>query len=147
MKNYFILVAASFFLMTAAVSCNGKKSNSEDKNTTNVEQSGEAPASEKYLKMAEEVNKHTPVTIMDNIQLDKAEALKGNIFKYYYTFMEDPKPTSEQFITITKPMIIPMLKNSEEMQEMKKDNITIVYAYHKKDKSLFAEIKITPDEY
>lgn len=134
MKKHSLTIFASLMLiLTIATSCgNNKKDNA---------------ILEKYTRMTEQQNQLLPKSMGDNIQLDKVEALEGNIFKYYYTFTVDPIPTPEEFIKRSKPRIITMLQDSPDMNEMRSDRMKLVYCYRKSDKSVYAEVEIRPDEY
>lgn len=147
MKTFLKLIIVSIILSSIISSCGNKRTQNKQETKTEEAKTQKQRIADKYIKMAEEINKQTPIEMMNNIQLDKAEALDDNIFKYYYTFNEEPKTTSDIFIKITKPTIVAMLQNAPEMKEMKNDRITIIYIYYKKDKSLFAEIKVSPEEY
>lgn len=134
MKKQSITIFASLmFIFIIATSCgNNKKDNA---------------IMEKYTKIAEQENELLPLSMGNNILFDKVEALEGNIYKYYYTFLEDPTPTPEYFIEHSKPRIISILKDSPDMNEMRKDRMTLVYCYKKSDNSVYAEVMISPDEY
>lgn len=102
---------------------------------------------EKYIKMAEAINFKTPFEFNRGMRLDSAKAVSAKEFKYYYTLLNNPNTSSGNFINSSKPQIINNLKGSASALDFKKDNMTIVYSYHKADGSSFAEFEVHPEEY
>lgn len=135
-KDSLLILSLLMLILTITTSCGDNK---KDKNDDAI--------LKKYTQMAEEQNKLLPMPMMDNIQLDKVEALEGKVFKYYYTFTVDPIPTPEEFVKRAKPRIITMLQDSPDMNDMRKDGMKLIYCYRKSNKSEYAEVKISPDEY
>jgi len=101
--------------------------------------------SKKYIKVAEAMNESLP-RVMNNMQMERVEAASNNEFKYYYTLLSEPTVSSEEFSKNQKAIMKEAFANNS-MDTYKKDKITLVYIYCKPDRSLFAEIKFTPNEY
>lgn len=101
----------------------------------------------KYVEMAEEVNAQMPMELPNGIRMDKAEAVSSNEFKYYYTFLTAPTVSSEDFIKATKGLLATAVKNQPDMKFFREDNMIITYVYNTSDNKLFAEIKISPEDY
>lgn len=100
----------------------------------------------KYKVVVEQVNKQLPMDLQGGISLDKAE-VEGDVFKYIYTFKEEPVMTTEDFISASKEAMIPMVKAKDELKVFRDDNMTIAFVYKKNDGSIYAEVQITPEDY
>lgn len=101
--------------------------------------------SKKYIKVAEAMNESLP-KVMNDIQMERVEAAPNNEFKYYYVLLSEPTVSSEEFSKNQKAVMKEAFTHNS-MDTYKKDKITLVYIYCKPDRSFFAEIKFTPDEY
>ena len=102
---------------------------------------------EKYIKMAEKINSKTPFEFNRGMRLDSAKAVSAREFKYYYTLLNNPNTSKGNFISSSKPQILNNLKGSAGAQDLKKDNMIIIYSYHTVDGKKFAEFEISPEEY
>jgi len=101
----------------------------------------------KYVEMAKEVNAKMPMELGNGIRMDKAEAVSADEFKYSYTFLSTPALSTDDFIKATKGLLATAVKNQPDMKIFRDDKMTIVYVYNTSDNKLFAEIKITPEDY
>ncbi len=116
--------------------------------TVSTTAKSEAPK-EKFVKMAAEANKKMPLVVPGGLRQDKEEALSKTEYKYHYTFTQAPVVSAEEFVRSTKPMLTMALKTvkDDNIDMLRKEKMTLIYAYHKMDGSLFAEVKILPEEY
>lgn len=147
MKKAILFTLCSLFIAATTISCGSKqKTDEQSEPSTATEIKTEATKS-KYIKMAEAVNKEMPAVLPGGIRWDRVEALSGNEFKYFYTFTQTPVISSEEFIKISKIALATGIKESSDMETFRKDKMNMIYAYYTIDGKLFAEIKITPQEY
>lgn len=100
----------------------------------------------KYKAVVEQVNKQLPMELAGGISLDKAE-VDGDIFRYIYTFKEDPVLAPEEFITTSKETMVPMVKSQPDLKIFRDDNMTIAFVYKKSDGSVYAEVQVTSEDY
>ena len=100
----------------------------------------------KYQIVVEQINEQLPVDYPGGVRIEKAE-LVGDIFRYYYTFLENPKMTVEEFVSSSRTNIISLVRNHSELKIFRADKMTIAFVFQKEDGSVFAEIKITPEDY
>ncbi len=147
MKKNISVLSLGILIAVLVISCGSKqKENETSQQQTTVTASTE-PATEKYKKMAEEINKEMPMVIPGGIRMDKAEAVSKNEFKYSYTFTKDPTVSGEEFTRSTKPALTIGLQSTKDMDTFRKDKMILIYSYHKMDGSLYAEIRLNPEEY
>lgn len=149
MKRLILLSMTSLFLAVAITSCR-QEQNSKDQETSSEVEVTKEPAKEKYIKMAKEANTKMPKVVPGGLRQDKEDAISKSEYKYYYTFTQDPAVSAEEFVRSTKVALTLALQsasNADDIKSFQKDKITLVYAYYKMDGSLFAEIKIKPEEY
>jgi len=135
------------FILIMTASCGSKQKQESDNPGTTTAQVAAEPAKDKYKKIAEQLNKDMPMVIPGGLRMDKAEAVSKSEFKYYYTYTKDPVVSAEEFERSMKPALTLGLQATKEMDDFRKDKITLIYSYHKMDGSLFAEIRIKPEEY
>lgn len=100
----------------------------------------------KYQDIVDRMNKELPMELPGGITMDKSE-LDGDVFRYYYTFKEEPKDAVNDFLMATKEALIPMVKNQKELKVFRDDKMTIAFVYRKNDGTVVAEIKVTPKDY
>lgn len=148
MKKYIILIFSSILIGSIITGCGSKQKKEQDNQAgaTTAQVTAE-PAKDKYKKIAEELNKEMPMLIPGGLRMDKAEAVSKSEFRYKYTFTKDPVISAEEFIRSSKPTLTLGLQSMKDMDDFRKDKITLIYSYHKMDGSLFAEIKLKPEEY
>lgn len=147
MKKIIFIVLCFTSIVTAFTNC-GSKSKTDSPATENSVTKGEAP-DKKYIKLAEETNKDMPKVYPGGVRLDKVEAVSKKEFKYHYTFTQDQVVSPEEFKRSAKlPLSLAIQESNEDIFNMfRKDKMTLIYAYHKMDGSLFAEIRLEPEDY
>lgn len=141
------MVFCCTLIVTAFTNC-GSKSKPDTSTTEITVIKGEAP-DKKYVKLAEETNKDLPMVVPGGVRLDKVEAISKKEFKYHYTLTQEKNISAEEFIRNAKlPLSIAIKESNEDIFNMfKKDKMTLIYAYHKMDGSLFAEVRLEPEDY
>jgi hypothetical protein len=101
---------------------------------------------------AASMNKLTPQILNDGVRLDSVSALPNKVFKYNYTLTDDVKEsvTPEEIETFkiqAKEGAIKVVKTSADMEEFRKNDVTLQYFYSDKNGKPTAEFTITPTEY
>ncbi|MDR2955698.1 MAG: hypothetical protein LBV43_11505 [Prevotella sp.] len=147
MKNSIVILIIAVLLLSSSCGSKTKKENAETQNTETTKT--DAPSS-KLVELAAKMNKDMPQVFPGGIRVDKVEAVSKTEFKYYYTFTQDPIVSVEEFERATKPMLsmaMQTAKGEEDIDLLKKNKMTVIYAYYKMDKSLFAEVKLEPKDY
>ncbi len=149
MKKIIVFVVLCGLIITANTSCNSKSKTDGNTETTAVDQTSKEPAQKKYIELAKETNKKMPMPIPGGIRMDKTEALSKTEFKFYYTFTKAPAVSAEEFIRSTKPALTLGLQTvkGDDLDMFKKDKMNLIYAYYTMDGKLFAEIRLTPEDY
>ncbi|MBB4037113.1 hypothetical protein GGR21_003028 [Dysgonomonas hofstadii] len=148
MKKYIVFIFSCILIGGIITSCGSKPKTEENNQTgTTTTQVSTEPAKDKYKKIAEKLNKEMPMVIPGGLRMDKAEAVSKREFRYKYTFTKEPAVSAEEFIRNTKPALTLGLQPMKDMDDFRKDKIILIYSYHKMDGSLFAEIRLNPEEY
>jgi len=148
MKKIPTFTVAFLFIIMMATGCGSKqKQDAENQQGAATTQVSSEPAKDKYKKIAEELNKEMPMVIPGGLRMDKAEAVSKSEFRYKYTFTKDPAVSAEEFTRNSKPVLTMALQSAKDMDDFRKDKMILIYSYHKMDGSLFAEIRLNPEEY
>jgi len=150
MKKYIVLILSCVITLGVVTSCGSKSKtdNAADEETSKSEMKPEPPK-KKYIQLAEKTNATMPMVVPGGLRMDRAEAVSADVYKYYYTFTQEPAISAEEFIRSSKPAITLGLreKKGEDLDMFRKDKMTLLFAYYKMDGTLFAEVKISPKDY
>lgn len=147
MKKILFTAFCCLMIIATGTSC-GSKNKSSETGTQTTEKTNAKPAKDKYVKLAAKMNAGMPQVFPGGIRMDRVEAVSDKEFRYIFTFTGEPAVSAEEFVRSTKlPLSMGIRDGKEELETLRKDKMTISYAYYKMDGSLFAEIKITPTEY
>jgi len=148
MKKIIFIVLCSVLITGTFTNCGSKTKTDTTTTEAPAVKKGDAPK-EKFVKLAAETNKDMPQVLPGGIRLDKVEALSKTEFKYYYTFIQDPVVSSEEFKRNAKlPLSLAIKESKDEIFDLfKKEKMTLIYAYNKKDGTLFAEVRLAPEDY
>lgn len=147
MKRILFTTFCCLMIIAAGTSCGSKNKGSEAGSQT-TEKTNVKPARDKYIKLAAKMNAGMPHVFPGGIRLDRVEAVSDKEFRYIFTFTTDPAVSAEEFVRSAKlPLAMGIRNEDGEIEMLRKDKMTISYAYYKMDGSLFAEIKIAPEEY
>lgn len=150
MKKYIVFILSCIVTMGVITSCGSKTKteNAADNKTAKAEVKPEPPK-KKYVELAEKTNASMPMVVPGGLRMDRAEAVSADEYKYYYTFIQEPAISAEEFIRSSKPAITLGLreKKGDDLSMFRKDKMTLIFAYYKMDGTLFAEVKVIPNEY
>ena len=147
MKKILVTAFCCLMIIVALMSCGSKNKGGEAGSQT-TEKTNVKPAKEKYVKLAAKLNAGMPQVFPGGIRMDRVEAVSDKEFRYVFTFTTEPAVSAEEFARSTKlPLSMGVRDGKAELETLRKDKMTISYAYYKMDGSLFAEIKIAPEEY
>lgn len=149
MKKYVSLFIVSVICAAMLVGCGSKSKTDNAAGTEIAAKNSSEPARDKYVKMAKEANAKMPMVVPGGLRMDKFEAVSKNELKYYYTFTQEPVVSAEEFVRSSKPALTLGLQTMKdpEIDMFRKDKMTLIYSYYKLDGTLFAEIKVSPEEY
>jgi hypothetical protein len=141
-----LFTACCMLVIAFGTGCNPKTKTGETRKTT--EKTDTKPAKNKYVKLAANMNAGLPQVFPGGIRMDRVEAVSDKEFRYVFTFMQEPIIPADEFAASMKlPLSTGISDGKQELETLRKDKMTVIYAYYKMDGSLFAEIKITPEEY
>lgn len=147
MKKILFTTFCCLMIIVAGTSC-GSKNKSGEAGTQTTEKTNAKPAKDKYVKLAAKMNAGMPQVFPGGLRVDRVEAVSDKEFRYVLTWTKEPVVSAEEFVRSAKLPLAMGIRNEEgEIETLRKDKMTISYAYYKMDGSLFAEIKIEPEEY
>ena len=147
MKKILFTAFCCLMIIAVVTGCGSKNKGGEAGSQT-TEKTNVKPAKEKYVKLAAKLNAGMPQVFPGGIRMDRVEAVSDKEFRYVFTFTTEPAVSAEEFARSTKlPLSMGVRDGKAELETLRKDKMTISYAYYKMDGSLFAEIKIAPEEY
>lgn len=147
MKKILFTAFCCLTIIAALTGC-GSKSKGNEVGSQTTEKTNAKPAKDKYVKLAAKMNAGMPQVFPGGIRMDRVEAISEKEFCYIFTFTKEPAVSAEEFVRSTKlPLSMGIRDGKAELETLRKDKMTISYAYYKMDGSLFAEIKIAPEEY
>lgn len=149
MKKTIVIILFCSLLIAINSGCGSKSEKKDTTETSSATEQGQTPAKEKFVKLAKDINKNMPMPVPGGIRMDKAEAVSDKDFKYYYTFTQAPSVSPEEFTRTTKLALILAFQSAkgDDLDMFRKDKMNLIYAYYTKDSELFAEIKLTPEDY
>lgn len=100
-----------------------------------------------YEEAVEQINAQLPMEVQEGISMDKIE-FADKEFKYFITFTtKQPTTPSDEFIKGSKPSLADFVKNQSELKLFRDDNVTFDFIYRTNDGNIYADIKITPEDY
>lgn len=90
----------------------------------------EARIDRSIAQAADAINKNLPTMVDQNTRLDATAALPGKKLMYRYTIIDlDPLPSSDELQQAMRPKLINNYKTSEDMESLRKNDVTLVYSY------------------
>lgn len=147
MKKILFTTFCCLMIIAAGTSCGSKNKGGEDGSQT-TEKTNVKPAKEKYVKLAAKMNADMPQFFPAGIRMDRVEAVSEKEFRYVFTCTQEPAISEEEFVRSTRlSSSMGISQGKGELETLRKDKMTIIFSYYKMDGSLFAEIKVTPEEY
>lgn len=102
--------------------------------------------SSKYQIVVEELNRQLPADYPGGVRIEKAE-LDGDVFKYYYSLSSELDVPAEEFVSNFRDNVVSMVVNQSDLKIFRDDRITIAFVFQNKDGSVFAEIRVSPEDY
>lgn len=148
MKKILFTVCCCLLIVALGTGCGSKNKADDSSKSTEKAADNKSKPKDKYIKLAEKMNAGMPQVFPGGIRMDRAEAVSDKEFKYIYTLTKDPVISVEEFIRSSKlPLSMGISEGKDELETLRKDKMTVIYAYYKMDGTLFAEIKITPEDY
>ena len=112
----------------------------------------ERTVDDELKEVATGMNKLMPQNLNDGVRLDSVSALPDKVFRYNYTLTDDVKEsvTPEEIETFKKEAkegALRVIKTSADMEEFRKNNVTMNYFYFDKNGKQITDFTITPTEY
>ena len=104
---------------------------------------------EALIKIANEVNKNSPLMIDRDTRFDNAISLPDNIFQYNYTLvnMEKSAVDTVEIITYLTPILINNARTNPDMKAFLQSEVTLSYSYKDKNGNYLFKIFVTPSQY
>jgi len=101
------------------------------------------------VEAANEINQHLPMMIDSETRIDSTIALPGKTFQYFYTLINYSKDQldAEDFEKRLRPLILNSIKTNTDMENFRKNKVTLVYLYRDKDGNEFLKFTFSYDDY
>lgn len=101
------------------------------------------------MAMASEINKSCPFMVDAETRLDNSVAFSNNTFQYNYTLInvEIDAVNPEEIKGQMESYLVDMVKNSPQMEVLRKLKTTINYSYKDKAGKFLFMVSVTPDKY
>ena len=109
----------------------------------------EATINDDLMKIASEINKHTPITVDSMTRLDNVTALTGNKLQYTYTITKASKENIDTTIVLasTKENMINMIKSNPKTKYFRENKIDIIVNYLDKNGFYVCMLAISHNDY
>ncbi len=103
---------------------------------------------ENLLEAAAQLNQKAPMQLDEETTLDSAAVTGDHNLDYYYTLIYKSTEVNRDTVAkYVKPMLVERVKNSSEMNSLKKQGVIFTYNYYGYDGEPAASIRITPELY
>ena len=104
---------------------------------------------DQLMKGAQEINKTCPRMIDQDTQLDNVVTGPGKRFTYNYTLVNNTAESLniERLKNHQNHSIIHSVRTNPCMEDLRKNEVYLIYSYKDKDKKNLFDIHITPDDY
>jgi hypothetical protein len=101
------------------------------------------------VEAANEINQHLPMMIDSETRIDSTIALPGKTFQYFYTLVNYSKDQLDagDFEKRLRPLILNSIKTNTDMENFRKNKVTLVYLYRDKDGNEFLKLTFSHDDY
>jgi len=101
------------------------------------------------IKVANEINKNCPIMVDQVTRLDNTMAGPGNSIAYNYTLVnhEATELNIESIKEYITPILINMVKTSEEMKSFREIKVSLKYNYRDKSGVFLFSVLINPEDY
>lgn len=103
----------------------------------------------KLEKTVEDIKDQFPMQIDQFTRVDSASVIPPSTLQYYFTLTQEEKATIEldTIKKYLKPKVIENIKTNPEMEDLKKNKVTLGYQYHDKNGDSVYTLMVTPDMY
>lgn len=111
--------------------------------------SGKRSFKEVLDKTAEELNKTCPLMADDDMRLDNAVSLPGNVFQYNYTFisMLADSVDAELLEFSIKPAMINNARKNPDLELFRTNKVSLVYNFKDRLGNFLMKIRVKPEDY
>jgi hypothetical protein len=101
------------------------------------------------IQFANQINQNLPIMLDSDTRLDSTMVFPGKNFSYYYTLINYTvdEIDIEAFENLMRPIIINNVKTNSDMDDIRKNEVTLNYNYRDKDGVEITQIKITSNDY
>jgi hypothetical protein len=101
------------------------------------------------IQAANQINQNLPMMLDSDTRLDSTMAFPGKIFSYYNTIINYTvdQIDIEAFENLVRPKLINNVKTNSDMDDLRKNEVTLNYVYRDKDGIEITQIKITSNDY
>lgn len=98
-------------------------------------------------KATDEINRNLPMMVDQFTRLDSTAALPQRKVLYKYTILNvDPLPDRDTLVGTMRPKMINNYKTSQNMADMRKMRVTLVYAYANDKGNELARFELGPQD-
>ncbi len=99
------------------------------------------------VQASKQINQALPMRLDDATRLEITLALPGKKLMYKYTLTNlTEKPDPKALVDAMRPIVTNTYKTSTEMANLRKQGVTLVYAYYDETGSEVAHFEVTPND-
>lgn len=109
-----------------------------------------SPSFDKQLmNAASELNETCPIMVDQETRLDNAVSLPGKVFQYNYTLVNFERDSIDinLFEEHMQPLILNNVKTNPDLEDFRKNKVTMAYNYNDKNGNFVLKISIEPKQY
>ena len=108
-----------------------------------------SPLDKELVEATKEINKHLPMMIDSETRTDSTVVLPYNTIQYVFTMINQSKDqlNAEDFEKRLRPLILNSIKTNSDMENFRKNEVTLVYLYKDKDGKEFLKFTFKYDDY
>lgn len=111
-------------------------------------QTANASIDEVLANTANEINRNLPMMVDQNTRLDSTAALPESKLMYRYTILNiDPLPDGDVLVETLRPTTLNNYKTSQDMADLRKMNVTLVYSYADDKGNELAQFQVSPQDF
>lgn len=111
-------------------------------------QTANASIDEVLAATADEINRRLPMMVDQNTRLDSTVALPKSKLMYRFTILNiDPLPDGDVLVETLRPTTLNNYKTSQDMADLRKMNVTLVYSYADDKGNELARFQVSPQDF
>lgn len=111
-------------------------------------QTANASIDEVLAATADEINRNLPMMVDQNTRLDSTVALPKSKLMYRFTILNiDPLPDGDVLVEALRPTTLNNYKTSQDMADLRKMNVTLVYSYADDKGNELARFQVSPQDF